>query len=81
MSASIYFQPVKGKHLSIGAPSSFLAMFERAFGERPWTLMPYDMPKLEGMKAGTDQTEFQQALDVLLDAIAHHDEVRVWAEY
>lgn len=81
MSASVYYQPVKGKHLNIGAPSTFREMMERGFGSPPWTLLPEHNIMLEGMKAGTNQIEFQEALAELIRAVGDHNQVDVWLEY
>jgi hypothetical protein len=81
VSASIYYQPVKGKHLSIGAPSSFIAAMTRAFGNYPWTLTDRDYHKLLGLAAGLDSDDQRAAVEELAEAAMASGEIRVWAEY
>jgi hypothetical protein len=83
MSASLYYQPVKGTHLSIGAPSSFMGALTRAFGERQpdWRFTEGDLLTLRGLMAGLDSEDQREAIQTIIEAIERHSEVRVWAEY
>lgn len=81
MSASIYYQPVKGTHLGIGAPSSFIAAMTRAFGNAPWTLTDRDYHTLKGLAAGLESDDQRAAVEELAGAAVKHGELRVWAEY
>lgn len=81
MSASIYYQAVKGKNLSVGAKSSFLAAIERAFGGVPCVLSEHDVLKLQGLAAAFDSEDQRAAVQELIEAIEKHASVRVWAEY
>lgn len=82
MSATIYYQAVKGKSLHIGGPSGFLELLRRVFGEgRPWTFTDCDAAKLETAANATDQTEYRDALLELSEAVCKHGEIRVWPEY
>lgn len=81
MSATVMYQPVKGKSLDIGAPSSFLSALERAFGNRPWTLSGGDYHTLMGLAAGLGSDDQRAACEQLAKAVQDHGEIRVWAEY
>ena len=82
MSASIYYQPVKGKLLPIGAPSSWMGAMRRAFGcDPPWTITDHDYHVLHGLAAGLSSTDQQNACNELAEAAMQHGEIRVWAEY
>ena len=84
MSATLYFQPVKGKALRIGAPSSFMSALDRAFKySQPWTIeaSSHDIAILEGLRAGLDDLEQRAAINELLKALEDHTDIRVWAEY
>lgn len=82
MGATIYYQPVKGKALSIGAPSAFLGVLTRAFGgDGARILTERDVPKLEGLAAAIEAEDQRAAIMELIDALHHHEEVRVWPEY
>lgn len=83
MSATILYQPVKGKSLSIGAPSSFLALLERVFGgsARDFVLAEDDVGGLRTAAAATEDREYRKALEELAEAVEKHGAVRVWAVY
>lgn len=81
MSASIFYQPVKGKHLPIGAPSSFLSALEKALGPPPWTIYDRDHDVLRGLAAGLESKDQQAAAITLAEAAYNNGEIRVWAEY
>ena len=81
MSATIYYQPIKGKSLSIGGPSSFIAAMERALGcPPPWELCEGDYDVLRGLAAGL-VGEASRAIETLLDEIEKYGDVRVWLQY
>ena len=81
MSASIFYQPINGKRLTVSTPSSFLAALERAFGQGPWQLNQSHYSTLRGLAAGMDDEEKRRAIEDITDAIQQHDAIRVWAEY
>lgn len=82
MSASIYYQPVKGKYLSIGAPSGFLDLLERlGFHRGDCFITDQDYYKLKAAAAGTENIEYREALMELAENAHKHGEIRVWAEY
>lgn len=81
MSANLYWQPVKGKDLNVGAPSSFMAALERAVGAQPWHLNEGHVHILKGLAAGLDSTDQREAVETLIAGISRHSEVRVWPEY
>ncbi len=82
MSATLRYQPIRGKSLNVGAPSSFQALLERVFGQRPpLSLDPSDVDRLRTAAAATDQEEFRKALEELAEAVEKHGDVRLWAEY
>lgn len=82
MGATIYYQPVKGKRLQVGAPSSLLSKLREAFhAEGEIRLTDWDYHTLIGLRAGIDSTDAKEALDELAKAVMEHSEVRVWAEY
>lgn len=83
MSASIMWRPLnQGKHLSVGAPSSFIESLERAFGSFP--LKPYgeDAARvLDGMAAATEYKEFREAYQQLAAAVREEGEIEIFAVY
>lgn len=80
MGATILYAPVKhGKELEVNAPSSFLAIMERACLELPVELTERSIPTLEGMKAACENEE--HALIELIGAIRTHKRLRLWAEW
>lgn len=83
MSATIYYQAVEGKALTIGAPSSFLDLLDRVFhhGRGSFELTTREAVGLRVAARATDQTEFRRALEELADAVERHDTIRVWPEY
>ena len=81
MSASIYYQPVKGICLQMGAKSSFMEAMRRAFGPEPWSLGERDYHTLVGMATGLSDEDHRAAADSLANAINEFSEIRVWAEY
>ena len=82
MSASVYFQPIKGHRLVLGGPSSFLELLRRVTSSNgPWELDTYWRSFLEGAARGTEDNEHRLALEVLVEAIDQYGSIRVWAEY
>lgn len=82
MSASIYYQPVNGKRLSMGGQSSFLELLRRLTSSQgPWELDDYWSSQLTGAAKATKDKEHRAALEELVDAIEKHGPIRVWAEY
>lgn len=82
MSANLFWRPIKGGvDLEVGAPSSFIEMMERAFHALPITLDSGDSARLEGMKFGTVNKEFSEALEEIIEAIGKHGAIQVYAEY
>lgn len=82
MGATIYYQAVKGKALSVGAPSSLLSKLREAFhADGEIRLTDGDYYTLIGLRAGIDSTDAKESLGELAKAVREHGEVRVWAEY
>lgn len=84
MSATIYYQPLKGKALAIGAPSSFLEALREAIGEGGYgefRLTSDHCHTLKGLRAGLTSMDQKHAIDELIEAVSKHDEVRLWPEY
>ena len=81
MSASIYYQPVSGTHLNIGAPSSFIKAMSQLFGNPPWTITDRDYNVLQGLAAGLESNDQKEAVAELMQAAYKHGEIRVWAEH
>ena len=81
MSATIKWQPVEGKSLSIGAPSSFMEALERHFGNRPWVFSDHQHGEMRAFGAGLDDKEMREAMELLAEAAYEHGEIRVWPEY
>ena len=82
MSASIYYQPVSGKHLNMGGKSSFLALLQRITSSQgPWELDGSWSSQLTGAAKATADPEHQAALKEIITAIEAHGQIRVWAEY
>lgn len=82
MSASIYYQAVKGKNLPVGAPQAFLKILrEIKNGELPLHFTEYDVRDLRLAAKLSDNEEFKECLNELADACEKHESVNVWAEY
>lgn len=82
MSASIYYQPVEGKYLSVGAPSSFLDLLEKlGFSHGECFITDRDHFKLETAAITTENSDFKKALLELAEAAYKHGIIRVWPEY
>ena len=82
MSASIYYQPVKGKRLSMGGRSSFLSLLRRVtLSDEPWELDGGWTLQLTGAAHATEDAEHRAALVEIIEAIEKHGAIRVWAEY
>lgn len=81
MSATVLYQAVKGKALSLGAPSSFIAILERQFGGGPWSFDTTDDAVLQGMEAAVDDKDYRAAFAELREALEKHENIRVWAVY
>jgi hypothetical protein len=81
MGVSFYWQPLKGKHLPVGARTRFLGMMTEAFGAYPWTLSQGHVDTLRAMRLGAEDVEIREALDTLASACEKHDQITVWAEY
>ena len=81
MSASIYYQPIKGTLLPMGAQQSFLAMLRRLFNNDTVTLYEDDLVRLNAAMLAIENGEHKDALQTLVDAVEKHGAVRVWPEY
>jgi hypothetical protein len=80
MGASIYYQPVSGKHLPMGGRQSFLDFMRRVLGgDYPWLVTDANLLRVAARI--TDDPEHRAALEEIADAVELHGEVRVWAEY
>jgi hypothetical protein len=82
MGASIYFQPEKGTHLSVGARSRFLGLLREAFGiDSLWHLTEECEPALQRLRSKEGDESIQHALDTLIATIREHGAVFVWAVF
>lgn len=82
MSASVYYQPVKGTRLSLGGPSGFLDLLERlGFYRGNCLIQDVDHTKLIAAAAATENTEYRGALEELAEQAYRHGCVKLWAEY
>ena len=83
MSASVYYQPVKGKHLVMGGPSSFLELLRRITSSNAssWELDGHWTMQLTGAAHATEDFEYRAALGEIIEAIEKHGTIHVWAEY
>lgn len=77
MGASIYWQPVNGKALRVGARSAFLEALDVCNEQKIFA--GGDVGFLQGMAAVSP--DFREACKELVEAIVQHERVRVWAEY
>lgn len=83
MSANLYWEPVKRKKHSLTtmAPSSFMEKLERAFNSRTPTLRERDIPVLRGMLAVESGERERNDFLALIEALDHHEEIEITAEY
>lgn len=82
MSATIYYQPIKGKYLSIGAPSGFLDLLEKlGFNRGECLIQDTDHFKLEVASNVTENEDYKKALLELAENAYKHGSIRVWVEY
>lgn len=81
MSATVLYQPMKGKALKIGGTSSFLRALEDLFGGRELALDVSAVNCLMGLRAGLSSADEKEAVDELISAIHVHGTIRIWAEY
>ena len=78
MSASIHFRPTgkEGPYLSVGAPSSFIEIVERAFGKFPVEVGVEDLKKIEGIIAASPS--YSEDFENLAEAIRKHGSMEAW---
>jgi hypothetical protein len=81
MGASIYWQPLRGTHLSVGLRSRFIAMMNEAFGNYPWNLTAGHAGELSAMAIGAEDEGIKAALRTLAEAVQQHEQITVWPEY
>ena len=81
MGASIYWQPLHGRHLPVGARSRFIAMMTEAFGSYPWNITRGHADTLRAMRIGAEDDGIKEALDTLAAAVEQHEAITVWPEY
>ena len=81
MGATIYWQPLRGKALNIGARSRFVAMMTDAFGNYPWNLTAGSASRLRDMRLGSEDVSIKAALETLADVVEQHEQITVWPEY
>ena len=81
MGASIYWQPLRGKYLPVGARSRFVDMLTEAFGTYPWNLTSGHSATLRAMRMGCNDVEIRAALEVLAVAVEEHEQITVWPQY
>ena len=77
MGASILWQPITGRSITPGGRSAFVRALGIDNGAREFG--PGDLDFLRGMAAATD--DFRVSCNALIDAIAMHERVCVWAGY
>ena len=80
MSASLFWRPTKGgKAINGGGPLRDLleTAFEQEF---PIKLRKSHIPVLKAL-ANVGSLGFSTSLTTIIDAIADHDEIEIWAEY
>ena len=81
MSASIYYQTVKGIRLDIVESSSFVDTLERVLrGHEPWNIHEYQYDTLLRMSADVDSDDQKQALRTLAEEARVNGWIRVWVE-
>ncbi len=81
MGAAIYWQPLRGECVAVGARSRFVSMLTEAFGSNPWNLTIVHASELRAMRIGAEDTGIKAALETLADAVERHEAITVWAEY
>lgn len=83
MSASICWRPTDNsrKHISVGAPSSFMQTMDRAGLRLPCTLGENELPTLRGMAATWSAPENANPYQQIIDLIEQHGEIDLFAEY
>jgi len=79
MGVSIYWQPVNGKRLPVGARFRFVTMMSDAFGNYPWKIS--SASRLRDMRLGCEDEGIKAALETLANAVDEHDQITVWPEY
>lgn len=83
MSASILYRPIepdKDRSLGVSAPSSFLEIMGKCFGEGgPWLLRKADIPILQGMAAACNHNP--NSFEKIIEHIETYGAIEVWAEY
>ena len=77
MSASIYYEPVKGCRMNVDCPSTAISIIQQAFGSLPIEITHHDIEKLHGIAAANSDPIWSE----LRRAVSEHSTVRVWAEY
>jgi hypothetical protein len=81
MGVSIYWQPLRGTYLQVGARSRFVSIMERVFGSYPWTITAGHASKLRDIAIGVEDEGIKEALHTLADAAEKHEQISVWPEY
>ena len=79
MGASIYWQPLSGLPVVVGAKSYFVEALRRA-GLLDVPVGAKDVATLRGMAAAADDADARSAFDALADAASMRP-IRIWAEY
>lgn len=82
MSATIYWQPreTRDHSLRVGAPSHFIEVMTKVFGDYPWQLRAEHMSALRGMSALNDDGAGNPYTE-MLDALGEHTAITVYPEY
>lgn len=77
MGVTLFWQPVTGKALHVGARSELKRILLGEALDKTFTNDNQDY--LRGIADASE--DFRGAVEELMDAIQQHDRVRVWAEY
>lgn len=81
MSASIHYRPTgkEGPYLEISAPSHFIEIVERAFGDFPIEVGKANLEKIEGIIAADPL--HAEDFENLVEAIRKHGSIQLYTIY
>lgn len=83
MSASILYRPLADQRKCVDdvlAPSRFLGVMGKCFGNLPFTLGEGAIPTLSGMAATWDD-DMHNPFERIIELIEKYGTIEVWAEY
>jgi hypothetical protein len=85
MSANIFWTPIKERRhdISVGAPTSFIASIENAFGGLPLELnnTEVNIATLKGMISASGSSDAISSYEKLISALGKYDRIKIWAEW